>query len=192
MRLTVAELLREVAATFEPAVQDDVVDEVLSFVFDRYVNRLSSQYDVRAINAVVRRRPDLHEVVGRVEAVKAFLELPEAVALAAANKRVGNILKKSSEPHAEQADRGSARRAGRARPGAGARDRRRAVAHRLRPGRYAESLRALACLKEPVDAFFDSVMVNAESPTVRANRLALLNELRTTMNRVADLDMLAS
>ena len=192
MRLSIAELLRHVASTFEPPVTDDVVDEVTAFIFDRYVNRLSGQYDVRAINAVVRRRPELHEVVGRVEAVKAFLDLPEAVALAAANKRVGNILKKSSERRAESADRAllvepAELALANALASADEPARTAYVA-----GRYADSLKALARLKEPVDAFFESVMVNAESPTVRANRLALLNELSTVMNRVADLDMLAT
>ena len=191
MRLSIAELLAEVAATFAPPVGGAVVDEVLAFVFERYVHRLSAQFDVRAIGAVVRRRPALHEVVGRVEAVKSFLDLPEAVALAAANKRVGNILKKSGEARPARADRALL-----------AEPAERALADALasadapsrsayEAGRYAESLQALARLKAPVDAFFDQVMVNAESASVRANRLALLGELHATMNRVADLDMLA-
>jgi glycyl-tRNA synthetase beta chain len=139
---------------------------------------------------VISLRPALHDVAGRLLAVREFLALPEAPALAAANKRVGNILKKSdaaaaavdpgllSEP-AEQAladalaDVGT--RADRA----------------YGEGEYARSLRLLAALKPSVDAFFDTVMVNVDSPSLRANRLALLAALRATMNRVADLSRLA-
>ena len=125
-------------------------------------------------------------------AVREFLALPEAPALAAANKRVGNILKKSdvadrrastrrcsSEPAEQRARR-------RARPTSA-----RAPTRPIARGEYARSLACSPACKPSVDAFFDSVMVNAESPALRANRLALLAALRTTMNRVADLSRLA-
>jgi glycyl-tRNA synthetase beta chain len=125
----------------------------------------------------------------RLEAVRAFAALPEAASLAAANKRVGNILKKveANCPRQRRAA-GRSRRAGPGRRLAEcAAGRRRFEAHD-----YTGSLQALAALKAPVDAFFDGVMVNAEDPALRANRLALLNGLHAAMNRVADLSRLAS
>ena len=132
MRLSIAVLLRHVASTFEPPVADDVVDEVTAFIFDRYVNRLSGQYDVRAINAVVRRRPELHEVVGRVEAVKAFLDLPEAVR--AGGRQQTRRQHPQEEQRAARRERrpGVARGARRAGARARARKCRRAGADRLR------------------------------------------------------------
>ena len=125
--------------------------------------------------------------------MREFLALDEAAALAAANKRVGNILKKSDAAAADAVDRGAARGAGRAArwPRRSPPSRRRADAA-FGDGRVrSRRCRLLAGLKPPVDAFFDSVMVNVESPALRANRLALLAALRTTMNRVADLSRLA-
>jgi glycyl-tRNA synthetase beta chain len=106
--------------------------------------------------------------------VRAFAALPEAPALAAANKRVGNILKKAEGRAGRRVNASAAAGAIRSRPG------RRAGRHRpvadaaFERGDYAASLQALAALKAPVDAFFDGVMVNAEDPALRANRLALL------------------
>jgi glycyl-tRNA synthetase beta chain len=126
-----------------------------------------------------------------VHAVRDFLKLTEAPALAAANKRVGNILKKSGDGVADAVDaalfseRAEIELAEALRTLGGRAD---AAFH---AGRYDESLRLLAGLKLPVDAFFDQVMVNVEAPAVRANRLALLAVLRATMNRVADLSRLA-
>ena len=124
--------------------------------------------------------------------MRAFKALPEAQPLAAANKRVGNILKKSEEKVApvtdatlfvEPAERALA-------------DALEAVTPRseraFEAGDYTASLQALAALKAPVDAFFDGVMVNAEDPRLRANRLGLLARLHGAMNRVADLSRLAT
>jgi glycyl-tRNA synthetase beta chain len=125
--------------------------------------------------------------------VRAFAALPEAESLAAANKRVGNILKKSEgvvkygTPVAamlsERAEVELDAAVSSVRPLADA-----AFAR----GDYVSSLQALAALRAPVDAFFETVMVNAEDPGLRANRLGLLNALRILMNRVADLSKLAN
>ena len=134
----------------------------------------------------------LAEVPKRLAAVRAFAALPESASLAAANKRISNILKKSDAQPAlsvnadlliEPAEKALA-----------------AALHTVRPladalfdnGEYAASLRELAVLKTPVDAFFDGVMVNADDAALRANRLALLAALHAAMNRVADLSRLAS
>ena len=142
---------------------------------------------------MVALRPQrLGEIPKRLAAVRAFAELPEAESLAAANKRVGNILKKVEggvtakvdhdlfkEP-AEQ-DLAKALVAVKAEADAA-----------FERGDYTASLQALAALKGPVDAFFDQVMVNVEDLALRANRLGLLAQLHAAMNRVADLSRLAS
>ena len=189
-RLDLGELLAAVAATFSVPLAADVVAEVESFIYERYFQQLAVAHDTRAVDAVISLRPALHDVVARLLAVREFLALPEAPALAAVNKRVGNILKKSDGAGAgvdpallgEAAEQALA--AALAEVGAQAD---RAYAG----GEYARALRLLAGLKPSVDAFFDNVMVNVDSAPLRANRLALLAALRTTMNRVADLSRLA-
>src|SRR5439155_11513361 len=125
-------------------------------------------------------------------AVRAFAALPEAPALAAANKRVGNILKKAEgaveasikpellKESAEKALLNAIHSVAAKADSAWAN------------GNYTENLQALAALKAPVDAFFDSVMVNAEDPALRSNRLGLLATLHQAVNRVADLSKLAT
>ena len=122
-----------------------------------------------------------------------FAALPEAPALAAANKRVGNILKKSDGAAAGD---GAQSRCSSNRPSWPCTPRWRQVAAQadaaFDAGDLEASLQALAALKAPVDAFFDQVMVNADDPALRANRLALLAQLHAAMNRVADLSRLAA
>ena len=128
----------------------------------------------------------------RLDAVRAFKALPESQPLAAANKRVGNILKKSEGAVLARVDAAllheSAERAlhdalQAVAPGAEA---------AFAAGDYTASLQGLAALKAPVDAFFDQVMVNADDAALRANRLGLLATLHAAMNRVADLSRLAA
>ena len=183
-------LLEQVALTFQAPLAAEVVAEVEAFVYERYFQQLAAAHDTRAVDAVISLRPALHDVVGRVLAVREFLALPEAPALAAANKRVGNILKKSDAAEAavdpgllgEPAEQALAA----ALADVGAR-----ADQAYRAGEYARSLRLLAGLKPSVDAFFDNVLVNVDSAPLRANRLALLAALRAVMNRVADLSRLA-
>jgi len=164
------------------------------FIYDRLAGNLREQgYTAQEVDAVVSQRPQrLGDIVKRLAAVRAFAALPEAAALAAANKRVGNILKKVENPvepvvaaaqlvepaeialHAALVD---------VVPQADA---------AFETGDYTESLQALAALRAPVDAFFDGVMVNAEDPALRANRLGLLAHLHAAMNRVADLSKLSA
>ena len=138
-------------------------------------------------------RPTRIDIVPmQLAAVRAFASLPEAGNLAAANKRVGNILKKLEEGVPTEIDTGLFKEtAEMALNDALAQIKPRADAA-FEAGDYAASLQALAALKAPVDAFFDGVMVNSDDPALRNNRLALLNELHQTMNRVADLSKLAA
>ncbi|MEZ7814362.1 MAG: DALR anticodon-binding domain-containing protein, partial [Burkholderiaceae bacterium] len=123
-------------------------------------------------------------------AVRAFADMPESDALAAANKRIGNILKKSANEAQAVEPRLIVEPAEIA-----LYDAMETVASladaAFESGNYTASLQALAALRAPVDAFFDNVMVNAEDVAIRANRLGLLSQLHATMNRVADLSKLA-
>jgi glycyl-tRNA synthetase beta chain len=165
------------------------------FIFDRFAGYLKEQgFSTLQVEAVLSKHPmELRLVPQQLEAVKAFQALPEAESLAAANKRVVNILKQANargesfigadaqflrEP-AERALFDALRNA--ARQASSLFDR----------GDFSGYLKTFAVLKSPVDAFFDSVMVMAEEPDLRHNRLALLADLRKEMNRVADISKLA-
>ena len=177
-----------------PADHGQAQAEVTHFMFDRLVGALREQgYSAQEVEAVVALRPERWgDIPKRLAAVRAFAALPEAPALASANKRVGNILKKlegdlpgkvDSSLLQEPSEQALAAALAAIAPVADA---------AFERGDHAASLQALAELKAPVDAFFDGVMVHAEDPALRANRLALLGSLHRAMNRVADLSRLAS
>ncbi|HWU97078.1 MAG TPA: glycine--tRNA ligase subunit beta [Oxalicibacterium sp.] len=167
---------------------------LLNFIFDRLANTLREQgYSAQEIDAVLALQPQrLADVTQRLAAVRAFAALPEAESLAAANKRVGNILKKVEGEVAPKVDTALLKESAEValnqtlvtvKPQADA-----AFAR----GDYTASLQALAALKTPVDAFFDGVMVNAEDAALRNNRLGLLATLHAAMNQVADISRLAN
>jgi glycyl-tRNA synthetase beta chain len=178
---------------FGPLIEDPTAP-LLAFIYERLAGTLRELgYSTQEVDAVLSRPPaQLADLKDRLAAVRAFAALPGAASLAAANKRVGNILKKSSDEAArhvrnsllvepaEQALHGALLKVESA---AGAAFDRRD---------YTASLQALAALKDPVDAFFDAVMVNADDLALRGNRLGLLAQLHAAMNRVADLSKLAS
>src|SRR5690606_15093077 len=167
---------------------------LLGFFFDRLANALREQgYSAQEIDAVLALQPQrLADVTSRLAAVRAFAALPEAASLAAANKRVSNILKKiegnipatvDAALLKEEAELALNTTLAQVKPDADA-----AFAR----GDYTASLQALAALKTPVDAFFDNVMVNADDAALRANRQGLLATLHAAMNQVADISRLAS
>ncbi|HXE38755.1 MAG TPA: glycine--tRNA ligase subunit beta, partial [Azonexus sp.] len=164
------------------------------FIYDRLAGSLREQgYTAQEVDAVVSQRPQrLGDIPKRLAAVRAFSALPEAAALAAANKRVGNILKKVENPVEPTVNAALLKEAAEVAlhdalvevvPLADA---------AFVTGDYTESLQALAALRAPVDTFFDDVMVNAEDPALRANRLGLLAHLHLAMNQVADLSKLSA
>ncbi len=168
--------------------------EVMHFLFERLVGYLRELgYSAAEVDAVVALRPDHWATLPqRLAAVRAFVALPEAQALAAANKRVANILRKSEAAAQVPLDAALLReRAEQALAAALAEVGPQADAAFAR-GDFTASLQALAALRTPVDAFFDEVMVNVDDPALRANRLALLQALHAAMNRVADLARLVS
>ncbi len=164
------------------------------FVYDRLAGNLREQgYSAQEVDAVVSQRPQrLGDIPKRLAAVRAFATLPESAALAAANKRVGNILKKAENAVEAAVDTGLLKDGAEiALHGALVDVVPRADAA-FETGDYAESLQVLAALRAPVDAFFDGVMVNADDPALRANRLGLLAKLHGAMNRVADISKLSA
>jgi glycyl-tRNA synthetase beta chain len=192
-QLSIRALLQTAANTFRLGqVGEIALQEVEKFIYERYFNQLAQLFSVSSVDAVLSQTPPLHDVVKRVRAVQSFAKLPEAPALAAANKRVGNILKKAEGRSdvalnpallQEPAEQALAEALHTVAPKAEA---------AFKAGDYTASLQSLAVLKAPVDSFFDAVMVNADDAALRHNRLALLAQLHAAMNRVADLSKLAS
>lgn len=167
---------------------------LFEFINDRLTISLKDQgYTPQEVESVVALNNEyLFEIPRRLGAVKAFAKLAEAPALAAANKRVSNILKKvEGDVKAEVNDSLLQEAAEKALYQALA-DTKPKADQLFEAGDYTASLQALAVLKAPVDTFFDEVMVNAEDPALKANRLGLLATLHQAMNRVADLSKLAS
>ncbi len=181
-----------------PAFGDKITDasaQLADFIYDRLAGSLREQgYSAQEVDAVLALRPQrLALVEKQLAAVRAFAALPESPALAAANKRVGNILKKAEvegpvDAHVnpqllqEKAEQDLFAALQRFVPEANA---------QFEAGDYTASLQTLAVLRAPVDAFFDDVMVNAEQLDLRLNRQGLLKTLHEAMNRVADLSRLA-
>ncbi|WP_298398153.1 glycine--tRNA ligase subunit beta [uncultured Azonexus sp.] len=164
------------------------------FIYDRLAGSLREQgYTAQEVDAVVSQRPQrLGDIVKRLAAVRAFSALPEAAALAAANKRVGNILKKAEGTVEARVDAALLREAAESALHAALVEVVPQADAAFLTGDYSESLQVLARLRAPVDAFFDGVMVNADDPALKANRLGLLAMLHAAMNRVADLSKLSA
>jgi glycyl-tRNA synthetase beta chain len=176
-----------------PAVADSTAD-LEGFIGDRLRALLRDQgYAANEVEAVMSPPPARIDLVpARIAAVRSFAALPEAEALASANKRIVNILKKSGDEAAAAVDR--------ALFGDGAEHDLFAAVQKLLPvvhahvqrGDYTEALCALASARSSVDRFFDDVLVMAEDAAVRANRLALLRGLAEAMNQVADISKLVA
>jgi glycyl-tRNA synthetase beta chain len=202
-------LLREVFGCFGAAPQvADCTDALYAFFMDRLRGLLRERgYAASEIEAVLSLQPSrIDDILARLDAVREFSALPEAGALAAANKRITNILKKSeaevslaassaaaangaaalsvqSALLVEPAERSLSEQLKKVSP---------TVQAQLEQRDYTRALSALAALRDPVDTFFNDVMVNAEDAALRQNRLALLAELHTQMNCVADISKLAA
>jgi glycyl-tRNA synthetase beta chain len=188
------QLIAHVFAAFPSGMLADAHTELDHFFVERLRGYLKdSGHSNAEVDAVVNA-PGMQswaDLPKRLQAVRAFTALPEAPSLAAANKRISNILKKSEGQGAavnaallnEPAEKDLYAAMQACAPKAQA---------QFEAGDYTASLQTLAALRAPVDAFFDGVMVNAEDQTIRANRLGLLKNLHEAMNRVADLSRLAS
>ena len=188
--------LPELLAISAPVFGDKITGDseaLIDFIYDRLAGSLREQgFSAQEVDAVMALRPGrLSQVSQFMSAVRAFATLPESPALAAANKRIGNILKKAGEVDAhvnpalfqEDAEKNLYAAMQKLLPESEA---------QFQAGDYTASLQTLAALRSPVDAFFDDVMVNAEEMDLRLNRQGLLKLLHIAMNRVADLSRLAT
>ncbi len=191
--LNLDELIAFSLSVFPAGMLGSNVAEALKlFIYERNANQLTPVFGAEAVAAVFANLPPLHDVAKRLRAVQAFALLPESPSLAAANKRVGNILKKAEGPVGDAPDPARCIETAEKDLVAALADIGLKADADFEAGDYTASLQALAALRTPVDAFFDQVMVNADDPVLKANRLALLNQLHRTMNRVADLSRLAA
>ena len=197
--LSIQGLLADAAAQFaDVAGFKDPSAEVATFMFDRLRGMLRERgFSPNEIEAVVAQQPDrLDDIVQRLEAVQAFAALPESASLAAANKRITNILKKNEEAVSQvaaggvnvamlqdEAEKKLAAAVSRVQP---------EVDAAFARGDFALTLQTLAQLRDDVDGFFNDVMVMADDVALRNNRLALLSSLHGMMNRVADISKLAA
>jgi glycyl-tRNA synthetase beta chain len=188
--------LPDLLAVCIPVFGDKITDAssaLSEFIYDRLSGSLREQgFSAQEVDAVMALRPARLGQVGRcLSAVRAFAALPESPALASANKRISNILKKAGDVDAhvnplllqEDAEKNLYAAMQKLLPESEA---------QFQAGDYTASLQTLAALHSPVDAFFDDVMVNAEEMDLRLNRQGLLKSLHVAMNRVADLSRLAA
>jgi glycyl-tRNA synthetase beta chain len=191
--LDLGQLLNEALGGFASGkLAPDTVANVHAFMLDRLRSLLRDKgYDAHEIEAVLAGNPtQVKQVWDRIEAVKAFRAMPEAGALAAANKRIQNILRKSEAsgaadfallqlPEEKSLQRSLTTVTALVNEKFAAKD-------------FAGTLTALAAMRSDVDAFFDKVLVNAEDPKLRAARLGLLADLGAVMNKVADISKLST
>ncbi|WP_395066462.1 glycine--tRNA ligase subunit beta [Paraburkholderia silvatlantica] len=193
--LDLVELLR---ATYAQFADIEAVTESTQAIYEFCMDRLRGMLRERGfaateVDAVLALNPTrLDDIVSRLDAVREFAALAEAASLAAANKRISNILKKSEGAQdagvqvalfVEAAEKALFAQLEQVAP---------RVETQLAAREYTGALTALAALRETVDTFFNDVMVNAEDPALRANRLALLKALHRQMNSVADISRLAA
>jgi glycyl-tRNA synthetase beta chain len=192
LRLDLKQVIPLSVAVFGSRITDPSA-ALLEFIYDRLSGSLREQgFSAQEVEAVLALRPGhLGEVYPRLEAVRQFAALPESQALAAANKRIANILKKAPEVDAHVNQALLQEDAEKALYAAMQKIAPQALAQ-FEAGNYTASLQTLAALRAPVDAFFDDVMVNAEAMDLRLNRQGLLKSLHLAMNRVADLSCLAA
>ncbi len=186
-KLALADLLAFTAEQFPAGALDgQTVGQVRAFIYERYRNLLANQFERPVIDAVLTLEPAVHQVLARVRACEDFARRPESASLAAANKRISNLLKKTDEqPGAvdegkliEPAEKALSRVLASLKP---------VAVSEFEQGQFTASLATMAQAREAVDAFFNDVMVMDDDVSVRRNRLALLNELHQGMNLVADI-----
>ena len=170
------------------------VNDVFGYIMDRLLGYYQDKgVDIDLIDAVLATRPTrLLDLDRRIKACQAFRSLPEASSLAAANKRISNILKKTDEVIPEQVDISQLVDNAEKKLATVLNDLNTEVVPLMEAGDYTPALTRLAALRESVDAFFDEVMVMVDDDALRANRLALLRNLSSLFLRVADLSRLQS
>ncbi len=197
--LPVAKLLSD-AEKLQPLQSADSAIDIASFVLERLKSYFSdkgfTELQFEAVLSSEAHRTDwglaLPDFAKRLSAIAEFAKLPEATALAAANKRIGNILKKSASEEAENVSESLLQEQAEKDLWQAIQAVEQSNAAKLQARDYVGVLQALAGLRAPVDAFFDAVMVNADDAAVRANRLALLRTIAGQFNAVGDISLLAN
>jgi glycyl-tRNA synthetase beta chain len=192
--LDLSDLLQTSKATFVAhRVSDSVVADLHGFMLERLKNYLREKdFAPDEIDAVVSQHPTRMDLImPRIEAVRAFRAMPESVSLAAANKRIRNILKKAETSNgainaslmADAAEKNLFSAMQKLSP---------QVSAHMQNQHYTGALKELAGVRGEVDQFFNDVMVMHDDLAVRNNRIALLRELDGLMNQVADISKLAA
>ena len=192
--MSLHDLINTAFAVFPRELIGQAHTDLSIFILDRFSGLLREQgYTPQEVDAVMSLNPlRLNLVPKQLAAVRAFAALPEAASLAAANKRIGNILKKVEWDIEVKIDVTLFKEVAETALNAALAQVKPQAEAAFADGDYTASLQALAALKTPVDNFFDTVMVNAEDAQLRANRLGLLATLHQAMNRVADLSKLST
>jgi glycyl-tRNA synthetase beta chain len=192
LALDVRQILQAARAQFTQALSDTVVEDLIGFLHERLRSYLRerghSTEDIEAVLGIGLQAFDT--LLSRLEAVRVFRELPAAASLAAANKRIANILRKSGTGAAVDPALFSQAEEARLYKTLVALEP--VIDGQLRAGQFQDALLGLSGLREDVDGFFDKVLVNTEAADVRENRLGLLTRLNRLMNQVADLSRLAA
>ncbi len=195
LALDVKDLLTSARSQFPNGViADGVAQDLHGFMLERLKPYLKEKgFEPDEIDAVVSLAPTrLDQVLPRLKALKEFRALPEGQALAAANKRIRNILRQAGGSPAGEVDTGRLAEPAERKLSEAVQTLEAQVAPLFKVGNYTEALKRLAGLRPAVDEFFDKVMVMADDPAVRQNRLALLNRLSNLFLNVADISRLQS
>jgi glycyl-tRNA synthetase beta chain len=182
------------AGTTDDQVYDFIMERLRAYYLERTPSGIpgtAPAFTTEMFDAVLATKPASPlDFDARLNALRAFLDLPEAVSLAAANKRIANILRKAGELQRKDVDVESLKDPAEVRLFDAMRALKEAVATAVAQREYANALGRLAQLRPPIDAFFEKVMVMDEDPRLRANRLALLAQLHGLFIGIADLSRL--
>lgn len=191
-QLDLPALLNESAGLFDAKseINPNTAQEVYEFILERYRNQLQNAHSKGVIDAVLAVNPPLDQIPERIGAIEAFSQLEEAESLAAANKRIGNLLRRAEDELVELNE---------SLLEDGAEKELFTVLQEVEPKAtalfadkdFTGSMSLMATVRPAVDNFFNDVMVMADDAAVRANRLALLQRLHNTMNLIADISCLA-
>lgn len=185
-------LIEAAALSFDAGtLADTTTAEVHAFIIERLRNQLILLHDRHAVEAVLAIEPPIHQILARVQAAASFAQGPDAASLAAANKRIGNLLKKAEGTLGavneslltEAAERSLAETIAKLQP---------IAQQQFDSADYMGAMQTLAKARVPVDMFFNDIMVMADDAAIRNNRLALLGQLHDMMNQVADISRLAA
>ena len=184
----------EMIDVFYPSKGSTKSHELKEFINDRLVNYLKDNgYSSQQVDAVAGVMPSkLHDIIDRLDAVKTFTAFDESDILAATNKRVTNILKKYNVNQNTKIDTKLFQETEENNLYEALNKTSKEISGALKVNNYTKALTMLIELKDPIDSFFEKIMVNAENKDIRANRHNLLIQLHKEMNCVADISKLSS